>query len=97
MPTVSYVRAKQSYFIHNDQVHSVASCPTPIFRSAVLTLAPYWPANEAYSGILAASEIDFAVRWYLLVALAEAGKAMRLYGSREEAEQAVKVAVPGLL
>ena len=57
----------------------------------MLTLAPYWAANEAYSGFLAASEIDFAVRWYLLVALAEAGKSMKLYADRDAAERAVKV------
>jgi len=34
---------------------------------------------------------------YLLVALAEAGKAMKLYADRDEAEQAVKVIVSGSL
>ena len=57
----------------------------------MLALAPYWPTNEAYSGFLTSPEIDMAIRWYLLVALAEAKRPLKLYAGREEAERAVKV------
>ena len=40
---------------------------------------------------------DLAERWFLLCGLCEAKRAMRLYASREEAEQAVRVVVSGAL
>ncbi|HEX3641631.1 MAG TPA: hypothetical protein VHV10_10095 [Ktedonobacteraceae bacterium] len=74
----------------------VTDAPTEIFKAAVLALAPHWADSEIYGPLLASPE-DLAERWFLLCGLCEAKRAMRLYASREEAEQAVRVVVSGAL
>ena len=93
VPRVSYQVAKESFFCYDNQAYPVATCDSSIFRSAVLALAPTWANDEAYNGFLAFATIDMAVRWYLIVAMAEAAKPLKLYANREEAERAVKVGV----
>jgi len=82
-PRVSYAQAKESYFTHNDQAHSVASAPSSIFKAAILARAPAWASDESYSGLLLCPDLES--RWYLLNALAEAGKPLKIYASAEQA------------
>jgi hypothetical protein len=79
----------KAFCIHGQQVYPVASAPASIFKAAVLTLVPHWKDSSTYGEALASKEIDVVTRWWLLCALADAGQAMKLYGSREEAEQAM--------
>src|SRR5205807_6305799 len=39
-PHITFHKAKQSYFIHDNQSYPVADCPSETFREAVLALAP---------------------------------------------------------
>jgi hypothetical protein len=95
-PALSYHAVKDSYFIHAGQIHSVADCPSTLFREAVLALMPRWSFSDLYASMVACPD-DVVVRWFLLCSLIEAKRPLQLYGSRDEAEQAVKVAVAGPL
>lgn len=94
IPAITYDKAKSSYFIHNNQVYSIADCSTNLFREAVLSFAPHWPFSDLYSPLIACPE-DIVTRWFLLCGLCEAKQPMKLYESREEAVEAVKIAVAG--
>ncbi len=88
VPSIPFHIAKSSYFLYNNTVHSVAHCHSDIFKSAVLKLAPHWISHETYGPVLKAVD-DVATRWYLLCALAEGERRMRLYGMLEDAEEVV--------
>lgn len=89
-PQPTYQRTKLSYFVHSDQVHSVAKCSAETFRDAVLALMPQWLDNATY-GPLVASPDMLVDRWFILVALAEeARRPMRLFAFRADAERALQ-------
>src|SRR5437660_9223338 len=79
----------KAFYIHGQQIYPIASAPASIFKAAVLALVPHWKDSSTYGEALASKEIDVVTRWWLLCALADAGQAMTLYGSREQAEQAM--------
>jgi hypothetical protein len=87
-PTIPFHIAKASYFIYNNSIHSIAHCHSDIFKSAVLKLAPHWISHEEYGPVLKDVD-DVATRWYLLCALAEGERRMRLYGTLEDAEEVI--------
>lgn len=87
-PSVTYEKAKLSYFIYANAVYSVAKCSAEVFREAVLAIAPHWIDSAVY-GPLVANPEDLADRWFLLVGLAEARQPMRLYPFKADAERAM--------
>jgi|SRR5882757_617387 len=88
VPSVSFRVAKVSYFIYNNTIHSVAHCHSDVFKSAILKLAPHWKSHEEYAPILNGMD-DVITRWFLLCALAEGERRMKLYGTREDAEEVI--------
>lgn len=92
VPKVSYSKSKESYLIFQGNLYAVASCPSHIFRSAVLALAPQWRTNEEYSGLLACPK-ELVTRWYLINALCEADHPMTLYACEDSARRAMVVGV----
>jgi hypothetical protein len=89
VPSVSFRVAKVSYFIYNNTIHSVAHCTSDIFKSAVLKLAPHWISHEEYGPVLSDMD-DISMRWWLLCALSEDKRGMKLYRTLEDAEAALK-------
>ena len=82
---ITYDEVTKAYFIADGQVFPVASAPASIFRAAVLDLAPQWQTSST----LASKDIDLVSRWWLLCELSKAGRPMKLYAGREEAERAL--------
>jgi hypothetical protein len=79
----------KSYIIADDQIYPVASCPSAIFKMVVLNQAPQWKDSPTYGPMLASATHDTVTRWWILCSLCEAGRPMKLYASREEAERAL--------
>lgn len=88
VPSIPFHIAKASYFIYNNTVHSVAHCHSDIFRDAILKLAPHWKSHDEYGPVLKDVD-DIMDRWYLLCALSEGERGMKLYGTLEDAEEVI--------
>ena len=86
---ITFEQIAGAWFIHDQQIWPVASAPASMFRAAVLAQAPQWKDIPVYSEVLASATLDTVTRWWLLCGLADAGQAMMLYASREEAERAL--------
>ena len=94
---ISYQRAQRSYFIHDNQVLSVAAAPASLFREAILAamdtkrLVVLSGALQDIKDVLSGPD-DLFSRWWLLChcGLRFTAKPMKLYGSKEEAVQALK-------
>ena len=86
LPPVDIQDARQGWFVYNGDVYAVKDSPSAVFRSAVLSLAPYWCSAPQYAPLLA-DDIDLYARWFLLCSLADSHRPMKLYPSRESAEQ----------
>jgi hypothetical protein len=86
LPPIDIEDARHCYFVHNGDVYSVKNAPDAVFRAAVLSLAPYWCSAPQYAPLLA-DDIDLYSRWYLLCSLSDSHRPMKLYASRESAEQ----------
>jgi hypothetical protein len=99
-PAIPYRKVKSYWFIHDNTVYSVQSAPAEVFKAAILAamdtgrLSVLTGAIEEARDILA-GELDLFARWWLLsyVALQNTDNPLKLYASRGEAEQAVKVGV----
>jgi hypothetical protein len=85
LPSVDIHDVKHGYFMHDNEVYAVSMAPDAVFRAAVLALAPYWWTHEVH-GPLLRTDIDLAARWWLLCALMDSDRPMRLYRSRGQAE-----------
>ena len=87
-PSLSFRKAKTSYFIHDNEVHAVAECSAETFKAAVGIIASkQWQANATHASLLERG--DITDKWYLLLSLAEAGTPLKLYASKAEAERAL--------
>jgi hypothetical protein len=84
---VPFAEAKAAYFIFNG-VQSISQCKPATFRDAVLALMPQWESCDTYAQHVACPQ-DLVTKWFLLNALAEAGKPMKLFESPEKAEQSL--------
>lgn len=91
LPPIDIQDAKQGWFVHNGDVYSVRTAPSAAFRDAVLALAPHWLYLNDERGALLATDMDFLARWWLLCELTHGERPMRLYGHRDDAEQACGV------
>jgi hypothetical protein len=86
---VSWLAAKHAWFVLQGQAYSVFECSSSIFKRAVLERLPYWRTDGTYGPILRQPTLEMHEKWYLLVSMHEAERPLKLYSSREEAEQAV--------
>lgn len=98
--SLSYRQAMHSYFIHDNLVHSVTNAPSDIFKAVIeqamdtKRLSVLCGAIQEAQSILNSEDLDLFARWWLLcyVATQHTAHPMKLYGSRGEAEHALKVA-----
>jgi len=94
-PEISYHAIRHAWFNYAGIAYPVISAPADIFSSAVLAKAPNWRYCASYCYVLKQAELDYSTRWWLLNCLADGHKAIRLYESREAAEQACREQVAG--
>jgi predicted ester cyclase len=89
-PPISYRQAKDAYFLHDGQVHSVSLCSTSLFREALLAamdtkrLSALPGALHDIKDVLSGPD-DLFSRWFLLChcGLRFTAKPMTLYASKD--------------
>jgi hypothetical protein len=84
-------QVQTSWLIYHGEVYSVRDCPVEIFKSVVqlngYSIPEHW-ADKKVPELLELPELDLYNRWYLLCALGEERRALSLYESKEDAEEA---------
>ena len=90
LPYISWKHARTSWLLINNQAYPLEMAPEPIFRSVITPSLPLLEDQEQVASCLKETRTDLLARWWLLCGLADIGKKVRLYSSREEALLAVR-------
>jgi len=87
LPYVPFHKACTSWLLFDGVPYPLAQAPEPVFRSVI---TPSLPHQEQIVSCLKDAQTDSITRWWLLCALADLGRKVKLYASREEALLAVR-------
>ena len=88
-PYISWKRARTSWLLINNQAYPLETAPEPIFRSVITPSLPLLEDRGQVVSCLKDAQTDSITRWWLLCGLADIGRKVKLYASREEALLAV--------
>ena len=72
LPYISFSKARQAYFVYNNEIHALETCSTEIFKAAIhaiMTEGEIKRIKEKKYSFYHYDEIDALSRWHLLTVL----------------------------